>query len=426
MRVRVILSLLTVVFCLPSARAQDISYNAVYRVDGETSPGETYRSHVNIESMDMDESAVLAEKKAKLILTSVRVNKTGGVLSLAQLRDQYGVNSAVLATDGSNVLMENPTVNVHVSMSDAVTSQGPGTSVIVKGGQINITRDMSSGLKAMKGGLLTAEKVTVSTLGNHSPAVSAILPGSRVVVSGLKGSTNGVSSPLFHASGELSASGCLMESGASQISTVEGIGSLSLENCEFGGANYCGFLVYSSEARSGQAESGIALTGCKITIKGGPFIYATNTDVRVRMEKNTISNSSRILLCAQKDDWGKEGENGARVTIDAVKQKLDGDILIDGISAVRINLGKGSLLNGSVNPEANPGAEARLFISKGASWNPKDNSYITSVEFEEPVEKGVKRIKSRNDIVYDSGDPANSKLEGKQYKLGGGGLLRPM
>ena len=420
MRVRVIFSLLTVIFYLSSARAQDVSYNAVYRVDGEDSSGETYRSHVNIESMNVDESAVLAENEAMLILTSVRVNKTGGVLSSVQLREQYGVNSAVLATGGSNVLIENPTVNVHVSQADAVTSQGAGTSVTVKGGQ------MSTGLRAVKGGLLTAEKTSVSTLGNHSPAVSASLPESRVVVNGLKGSTNGVSSPLFHVSGELSASGCFMESGASQISTVEGSGSLSIEDCEFMGGNYCGFLVFSSDARTGQAESNIALKGCRISVKDGPFIYATNTDVYVRMEKNSISNNSRILLRAQKDDWGKEGENGARVTIDAVKQKLDGDILIDDISAVRINLGKGSSLNGAVNPEANPGAEARLFISKGASWNPKDISYVTSVEFEEPVAKGIKRIKSRNDIVYDSGDPANSKLESKQYRLGGGGLLRPM
>ena len=144
------------------------------------------------------------------------------------------------------------------------------------------------------------------------------------------------------------------------------------------------------------------------------------------MEKNSISNGSRTFLCAQKDDWGDEGKNGARVTIDAVKQKLDGDVIIDGISSVRINLGKGSSLNGSVNSEHNSGAEARLYISKGARWNPRDISYITSLEFEEPVANGIKCIKSKKDVFYNADDPANSKLDGKQFKLSGGGMLRPL
>ena len=426
MRVRVILSLLTIIISLSSARAQDVSYSAIYRVDGKSTTEDTYRSHVNLESLDNNESAVLAVNGARLILTSVRVNKTGGVVSSQELRELYGVNSAVLATGGSNVLVETPTVNVHASYADGVTSHGSGTSVTVQGGLVNVTREISTALRAVGGGHLSAEKVSVTTLGNQCPAVSASQSGSKAVVKGLKGGTNGVSSPLFHVSGELTAYDCLMESGASQISTVEGSGSLTLEGCELRGGNYCGFLVYSSDARKDQGEALISLTGCKLTTKGGPFIYATNTEFRIRMEKNSISNGSRTFLCAQKDDWGDEGENGARVTIDAVKQTLDGDVIIDGISSVRINLGKGSSLNGSVNSENNPGAEARLYISKGARWNPRDISYITSLEFEEPIAKGIKCIKSKKDVFYDADDPVNSELEGKQFKLSGGGMLRPL
>lgn len=427
MRFRILLSLPAFVFSLSAAWSQDVSYNAIYRVEGKPGASEdTYRSHVNIESLNNDESAVLAENGARLILTSVRVNKTGGSLSSARLRDEYGVNSAVLATGGSNLLMETPTLNVHVSEADAVTSYGKGTTVTVQGGQFNMSRDKSTALRVIGGGLLKADKVTVAALGNHSPAVAVFREGSRADITGMKGSTNGISSPLFFSSGELTASDCLMECGASQISTVEGRGKLTLADCEFRGANYCGFLFYSQDGGRERGEALVTLTSCKLSTKGGPFFYATNTDVRIRMEKNSISNGSKVFLCAQKDDWGTVGENGARVTLQAVKQNIDGDVIIDSISSVSIDLGKGSTLNGTVNPDGNPCAEARIYIAKGASWSSKESSYITSVEFEEPVAKGVRRIRSRNDIFYKADDPSNSKLEGKEYKLGGGGTLRPL
>lgn len=427
MRVRVFYPLLAVIFSLTSARAQDVSYNAIYRVEGKPgASGETYRSHVNIESLNNDESAVLAENGARLILTSVRVNKTGGMLSSARMREEYGVNSAVIATGGSDLLLETPTLNVHVSDADAVTSYGVGTTVTVRGGQFNMSRDKSTAMRVIGGGLLKADKVIVSSLGNQSPAVAACQEGSRAEITGMKGSTNGIGSPLFFSSGELTATGCLMECGASQISTVEGRGKLTLSDCEFRGANYCGFLLYSQDGGREPGEAIITLNSCRISTKGGPFFYATNTDARIRMEKNTISNGSKVFLCAQKDDWGTIGENGAKVTLQAVKQKIEGDVLIDSISSVRIELGKGSSLNGSVNPDGNPCAEARIHIAKGASWNSRESSYITSVEFEEPVASGIKRIRSRNDIFYKADDPSNSRLEGKEYKLGGGGTLRPL
>ena len=427
MKFRILLFLPAVIFSLSTALSQDVTYNAIYRVEGKPGSSEdSYRSHVNIESLNNDESAVLAENGARLILTSVRVNKTGGSLSSARLRDGYGVNSAVLATGGSTLLMETPTLNVHVSEADGVTSLGKGTTVTVQGGQFNMSRDKSTALRVTGGGLLKADKVTVSSLGNQSPAVAACQEGSRADITGMKGSTNGISSPLFFSSGELTATNCLMECGASQISTVEGGGKLTLSGCELRGANYCGFLVYSQDGGKGHGGALVSLTSCKLSTKGGPFFYATNTDVSIRMEKNSISNGSKVFLCAQKDDWGTPGENGARVKLQAVKQSIEGDVIIDSISSVRIELGKGSSLNGTVNPDGNPCAEARIFIAKGASWNSRESSYITSVEFEEPVANGVKRIKCRNDIFYKADDPSNAKLEGKEYRLGGGGTLKPL
>ena len=424
MRVYVLFSILTVTVALSSARAQNVSYNSVYRVDGKGGASEEiYRSHVNLESLNNDESAVLVENGAKLILTSVRLNKTGGHPSSPVLRELYGVNSALLANSGSDILVETSTFNVHTSEADALTSQGAGTSVTVQGGQFNITRDKSTALRVTGGGFLKAEKVSVSTLGNMCPAVAAD-DDSKAVVSEMKGSTNGVSSPLFFTSGDLTAAKCYMESGASQISTVEGNGSLTLDDCELLGANYCGFLVYSKNAREGEAH--IDITSCKLSSKGGPFFFVTNSDVSIRMQKNSIARSGKVLLNACKDDWGIVGRNGGNVTLKADKQKLEGDVMVDSISSVRIALGKGSSLNGSVNAAGNPCAEARLYIAKGASWSPKESSYLTSLEFEEPVAKGIKRIRSKNDIFYKADDPSSSPLEGKEYKLSGGGMLKPL
>ena len=71
-------------------------------------------------------------------------------------------------------------------------------------------------------------------------------------------------------------------------------------------------------------------------------------------------------------------------------------------------------------------AEHRVVLGIGGKWNVKKDSYLTSVQFEQPLSKGLKQIKGKHTVYYDANDPANAPLEGKEHKIGGGGMLKPI
>jgi hypothetical protein len=62
-------------------------------------------------------------------------------------------------------------------------------------------------------------------------------------------------------------------------------------------------------------------------------------------------------------------------------------------------------------------------LKKGAKWNLKGECYISSISFEQPLEKGLKQLKGKHVLYYDP--EVDTELGGKEYKTGGG-VLRPM
>ena len=67
-----------------------------------------------------------------------------------------------------------------------------------------------------------------------------------------------------------------------------------------------------------------------------------------------------------------------------------------------------------------------MVLRSGSQWLVRQDSYISSLVFEKPVEKGVKQIKGNHTVFYDASNPANAPLGGREYKISGGGMLRPL
>lgn len=49
------------------------------------------------------------------------------------------------------------------------------------------------------------------------------------------------------------------------------------------------------------------------------------------------------------NEWGRSSQNGGDVTLNTSSQNLTGDIKIDNISALQINLNNSSTFNGTIN-----------------------------------------------------------------------------
>ncbi len=104
-----------------------------------------------------------------------------------------------------------------------------------------------------------------------------------------------------------------------------------------------------------------------ITTNNGDTFYVTNTKAIINLENNFITNndSSGNLLRIQKDSRGNTGSNGGEVTFNMTNQTAIGNIVVDSISTLEMNLSK-SYYEGTINGD-NSAKEISLKLSKDST-----------------------------------------------------------
>ena len=404
-----------------SVWGQNRDIRAAWYVDGNIEKNEN-RSHTALEAFEQGSSVVYATNEVYLILTQLRMNKTSGVI-MDDDRRQTGVNSALLADKVSRVRVEECAVTSHVSNADGITTVGEGTTAIVQKGTVTTNKSGSAGIVAINGSVITDFKTEVNTASNQSPAFLAI-DGGKIDIAESFGRCAGQASPLFHSSGDIYATKCRLVSGKWTIGNVEN-GTLTLVNNDLKAGGISGFLVYST--KDSDVKANLILSKNTMSVAEGPLFLVTNVDdaTITVAENNKISLKSDELMSVRSDDWGKKGSNGGHAVFNVEKQSLSGSIDVDSISSLQVNLLKKGKLNGQINAVENRCAQVRVKLAAGSSWTSKGDSYLTSIEFDQPLAKGLKQLKGKHTIYYDPADPANAALEGKEYKTGGG-MLRPL
>jgi hypothetical protein len=409
-------------FLIPIAlTAQNREIRASWLVDGNVEKYEN-RSHTALESMEQGSSVIYATNEADLILTKLRMNKTSGSV-MDDDRRETGVNSALLADNGSHVRVEDCEVTSHSSNSDGITMCGQGTIATVQEGKVTTYKSGSAGIVANHNAVITVFKTEVVTASNQSPSFYTIDNG-QIDITEAFGQSAGQASPLFHSSGIMTATKCRMTSAKWTIGNVEnGILTLVKNDVKAGGIS--GFLVYGTKSKA--AYGTLILAKNSISVAEGPLFLVTNIDdANITVAgNNKISLKGKELMSVRSDDWGVKGANGGHATLTVGKQSLKGNIEVDSISSLTVNLIKKGKLDGQINKVENRCAQVNVNLAAGSSWTSKGDSYISSITFEQPLAKGLKQLKGKHTIYYDPANPANAPLEGKEYKTAGG-ALRPL
>ena len=170
---------------------------------------------------------------------------------------------------------------------------------------------------------------------------------------------------------------------------IEGKNSVTLENVKLTDTNntlngqsttYKNIFLYQS--MSGDAANGNAVftssNSTIITNKGDSF-YVTNTTATINLKNNTIINndSTANFLRIQKDSWENSGSNGGTVILNLTNQKVNGNIVVDSISKLTMNLTNNSSFIGSIN-ENNEG-EVSLVLDKTSTITLTGDTYVKSL-----------------------------------------------
>jgi len=135
----------------------------------------------------------------------------------------------------------------------------------------------------------------------------------------------------------------------------------------------------SGDADVGKAE--FSAEGGTVTALAGDMFYVTNTSCDIELEKVsfTLANDTFLRVCGNNSSrgWGKQGENGGSVTLEAEEQVIEGNIYVDEISSLDMTLSDSSSFTGAVNPDGNAG-EVNIILEENSVWTLTADSYITS------------------------------------------------
>ncbi len=389
---------------------QNISYSASKTISEDTTITEgTYTSTTK------DENAILVDGSTTTI-SNVTVEKEGDSDG-GDATSFYGTNSAILAKGGANLTLSNVTINTNATGANGVFSYGgtattnnassDGTTITISDSKITTKKDNSGGIMTTGGGTTIANNLEITTEGTSSAAIRTDRGGGTVKVTKGTYKTLGQGSPTIYSTADISVSDATLLAEASEGIVIEGKNSVLIDNCTLEDSNtklngksttYKNIFIYQS--MSGDAAEGTATftsKNSKITTNNGDTLYVTNTTAEINLENNTIINQDKDdnFLRIQKDSWGNDGSNGGVVTLNMTNQKVTGNVVVDSISTLTINMTDNSYYEGMINND-NTAKSITLKLDKTSKIKLTGDTYLTSL---------------------DNADTTNSNIDFNGYKL---------
>lgn len=384
------------------------SSSATYSAAKEITSDETIASG-EYTSSTADENAVSASGDITATLSGITVTKTGDSDG-GDNTSFYGTNSAILAKSGATLTIKNANITTNATGANGVFSYGgsattnnsssDGTTVNISDSTITTSKDNSGGIMTTGGGVMNAENLTVTTAGTSSAAIRSDRGGGTVTVNKGTYKTTGKGSPAIYSTADITVKNAELIATASEGVVIEGKNSITLENVtltdtnsELNGQSTTYKNVFLYQSMSGDAATGKAVFTAKdstITTNKGDSFYVTNTTAEINLENNKIVNNDETgnFLRIQKDSWGTSGSNGGTVTLNLTNQTADGNIVVDSISKLTMNLTNGSSYTGTINGE-NAG-EVELVLDKTSTITLTGDTYVTSLTNADTTNSNIK------------------------------------
>ncbi|MCC8098320.1 MAG: S-layer homology domain-containing protein [Eubacterium sp.] len=314
-----------------------------------------------------DDENALRIDGATVTLDNITVSKSAGSSSNTEDGDFYGMNAALLATNGAQVTITDSEINSSAQNGNGVFSYGEGTVVKISDSTITTTADNSGGIQTTGSGTTYAYDLTIDTSGSSAAAIRSDRGGGTVVVEGGTYTSNGYNSPAVYSTADITVSDADLTANNSEALVIEGQNSIKLNDCDVTGnmsdtkgtssdENVHNVMIYQS--MSGDAEVGTSvftMDGGSLTSNNGDVFYVTNTHTLITLSDVEIINEDsagvlfRITGNSASRGWGTAGANGAQAELTAENQTLEGDIVVDTISTLDLDLTDGSVLTGTIN-----------------------------------------------------------------------------
>lgn len=330
-----------------------------------------------LQSDKADESVIRATKGGAFSGEDLTIKKSGGNTTSEDESNFYGLNAAVATETGSSIALNGGSIRTDAEGANAVFAYGKDAKITIENVQITTSKNSSRGLDATFGGSVSGKDITITTQGAHCAALATDRGEGTVKVTNCNATTHGEGSPGIYSTGTISANNSVFYASGSEAAVIEGKNSIALDGCTLTGMKRCGVMLYQSF--SGDASVGTStlnMNNSRLTTTEGPLFYCTNTHTSISLENDELICHTGLLLKAEGNNrWGRQGHNGAQVTLSAKNQTLEGNIIVDSLSTATLKLGSGTSFTGSINSE-NQSQQVDLILEKGSQVVLTGNSYI--------------------------------------------------
>ena len=349
-------------------------------------------------STNSDENVIGIKGNINVDISDISIIKTGDSDG-GDNTSFYGTNSAILVSGGASGVFDNITVETNATGANGVFSYGgsattnnkssDGTTVTISNSKITTTKDNSGGIITTGGGKMIANNLTINTSGVSSAAIRTDRGGGEVTVNKGTYTTTGKGSPAVYSTANVTVNDATLVSKSSEGIVIEGMNSVLLNNVKLTDTNnslngksttYKNIFIYQS--MSGDASEGTGSFTSKnseIITNNGDTFYVTNTKAEINLTNNVITNNDKDgnFLRVQKDSWGSVGSNGGDVILNLNNQKVKGNIVVDSISTLEINLTNKSSFEGVINGN-NEAKSISLTLDKTSSIKLTGDIYVNS------------------------------------------------
>jgi len=369
------------------AATVDTGTGAYVLSDGEALSSGTYSS------TNADENAIRAEGDTTASLEDVTVEKTDGAASSNDASSFYGLNSAILALDNATLNITGGKVTATAEGANGVFAYD-GATINIAETVINVSGGNAGGIEVAGGGTLVATNLTVNS--TVKAAIRSDRGGGNLTIDGGTYTSSGSSgAPAIYSTANIVVSNATLVANNSEAVVVEGFNSVTLNDCDVTGnmsgtygesssENIQNIMLYQS--MSGDAEVGTSsftMTGGKLVSKNGDMFYVTNTNSVITLSDVdlTLADGTYLLLVAGNNSergWGTAGANGGNVTFDVSSQVLSGDIMVDSISTLEMNISDASSFTGSINSDGTQASNLSVTIDSTSTWTLTADSHVSS------------------------------------------------
>lgn len=346
-------------------------------------------------SSQADENAIRADGNTRARLLDVTVEKNAGAASNNEASSFYGLNAAVLALGQAHLTLEGGSVQASAEGATGVFAYD-GATIYLQDTDIQVTGGNAGGIEVAGGGTLYARNLTVSSA--DKAAIRSDRGGGKLLVEGGRYRTQGhLGAPVIYSTADIQVHDASLMALDSEAVVIEGFNSVSLVNSQLSGHMQGSYdpaasdnprTVMLYQSMSGDANEGtshFSMQGGSLASGNGDLFYVTNTASIIDLHQVAVppAQGAWLLKVAGNDGargWGRVGANGGRCTLNLTAQLLTGDIRVDAISSLTLNLRRGSLLTGAINADGTQAQSLVVSLDAGSRWFLTQDSHITALQ----------------------------------------------